>query len=81
MKEDVADPKLCQAVEVSINSKELGSLDTVGAFYIFLCDKCDKTHVVFGCAEMHFQFSMALDPEEAEKLANSLVNPGIPHAG
>jgi hypothetical protein len=72
------DGKVMMISSVAVNHVEKGHLgDTSMGVTTFLCDKCDRTHIVFQCDAMDEQFNMALDPRDAEKLANMLTNPRL----
>lgn len=70
------DKRVLMIGDVAINHQQKGNLgDTILGVTTFVCDHCDRTHVVIQCQDMDEQFNMALEAKDAERLAHMLLNP------
>lgn len=63
----------CGEAVITQNNKIVGA--TGAAVLVYLCSRCDKTHVVFQDITNDLDFMLRLQPEHAEMIANALVNP------
>lgn len=49
-----------------------------GSCHAYICDNCDKTHLIFSAKHIDgltFQFNVVMEPEQAEALARVLNAP------
>lgn len=44
-------------------------------FRTFLCPHCPLTHIELQCIDMPFTYSLTLPPENADEMANAIMNP------
>lgn len=70
-----------QGAMFSTDPADNGRIDGQGAFVAYLCGGCDDVHLVYQFGDCPFQWNMRLTTEQAEKLADLLLNPRIHKPG